>query len=279
MRKALFLCAATMIVAMMIARCNKSSPTGPNTTPPTPIYGITMVTIPGGTFQMGSSSSSYDSVEAPPPHKVTLGAFSMSKTLITQAQYSAVLDTNHQYSDTGIAWPVQSVSWYNAALFCNKLSKIKGRDTVYSYSGAISYSVVIDYTKNGYRLPTQEEFEYAYRAGTTTDYYWGRNYPTTTHEDTLAIDSNAVWQHNSPNGPQPVGSKKPNAWGLYDMSGNLFEWCNDSYWTSSKALRGGSYLSGSAKQLQAAYIIQDFPDDNYDEYHIGIGFRVVCGVR
>ena len=121
-------------------------------------------------------------------------------------------------------------------------------------------------------LPTEAEYEYANRAGTTTDYYWGRNYPPTTTADTLAIDSNAVWYYNSPNSTQPVASKKPNAWGLYDMSGNLWEWCNDWYGSYSatsqtnptgatsgsyRVLRGGSwgndYAYGFAVFLCAAF--------------------------
>ena len=87
----------------------------------------------------------------------------------------------------------------------------------------------IDYARNGYRLPTEAKWEYACRAGTTTDYYWGRNYPLATSADTLAIDSNAVWYDNSPTSTQPVATKQPNAWGLYDMSRKLWEWCNDWY--------------------------------------------------
>jgi len=256
----------------------------------------TMVSIPAGTFQMGSTNAT---LGATPVHSVTLGAFTMSQTLITQEQYLAVMGTNPAYFDSGRAWPVEQVSWFDAARFCNSLSRLAGLDTVYTYTGiypsGYGYdtltSVAIDYTKNGYRLPTEAEYEYANRAGTTTDYYWGRNYPPTTTADTLAIDSNAVWYYNSENGTQPVATKKPNAWGLYDMSGNLWEWCNDwhgSYSATSqtnptgttsgifRVLRGGSWYDyGYAYGLCAAYRDVLNPENEGGN----VGFRVVCGAR
>jgi formylglycine-generating enzyme required for sulfatase activity len=259
-----------------------------------------MVSIPAGTFQMGDTNTA---IGATPVHNVSLGAFTISQTLVTQKQYQAVMDTNPAYFDYGGTWPVDMVSWYDAALYCNALSKLAGKDTVYTFTsisgtpGAGCYglgNININYTKNGYRLPTEAEWEYACRAGTTTDYYWGRNYPPTTSADTLAIDSNAVWYHNSPDSTQPVATKKPNAWGLYDMSGNLWEWCNDwygSYSDSSQTnptgatsgifyvLRGGSWLSlYPANSLCSAYRGYNYVDDlllRNSDY----GFRVVCGAR
>ena len=257
---------------------------------------LTMVSIPAGTFQMGSANTALEALfgeDAEPVHSVTLGAFTMSQTLITQEQYQAVMGINPAYYDSGMAWPVEQVSWYDAALFCNALSKLAGKDTVYNYTGTMGTTVVINYSKNGYRLPTEAEYEYASRAGTTTDYYWGRNYPLTTHADTLAIDSNAVWYYNSPNSTQPVATKKPNAYGLYDMSGNLWEFCNDWYGNYSSGsqtnptgaasgyfhvLRGGSWdFSLIPFYLCAACRYNDAPVSNFDPS--GCGFRVVCGPR
>ena len=278
-----------VVAAVMLWGCgSKSSPTGTgggNTLS----AGGGMVSIPGGTFQMGSTNSA---LYASPVQSVTLGAFTMSKTLITQAQYQAVMGTNPSYFDSGSTWPVESVNWYQAALYCNALSKLSGKDTVYSYSGTLNDAVVIDYSKNGYRLPTEAEYEYANRAGTTTDYYWGKNYPPTMTADTLAIDSNAVWYYNSPNSTQLVAGKKPNAWGLYDMSGNVWEWCNDWYGNYSatsqtnptgattgsyRVLRGGSwdYYHFLAYGLCAAFRGNDVPSLEYNFF----GFRVVCGPR
>lgn len=223
-----------MTIAAFIPGCEKN-PTSPQNHYVLP--GLTMVSISGGTFQMGDTNSALNAAgaDAMPVHTVTLGAFTISSTLITQSQFVALMDTNPSFSPNGGKWPIENVNWYDAVRFCNKLSKLAGKDTVYRYAGAyltFGYdtlaSVTIDYTKNGFRLPSEAEYEYAYRAGTTTDYYWGGSFPPMTTADTLAIDTNAVWFINS-SSTLEVGSKKPNAWGLYDMAGNVAEWCNDWY--------------------------------------------------
>jgi formylglycine-generating enzyme required for sulfatase activity len=258
---------------------------------------LTMASIPAGTFQMGDTNANLlnQGSGSSPLHSVTLGAFTMSQTLVTQEQYQAVMDSNPAYFDSGKTWPVEQVSWYDAALFCNALSIMAGKDTVYNYAGdgIMDASVVIDYSKNGFRLPTEAEYEYAYRAGTTTDYYWGRNYPPITTADTLAMDSNAVWYYDSPDGTHPVATKKQNLWGLYDMAGNLWEWCNDWYGSYSSAaatnpggpksgsdrvLRGGSWSNyGDDADLCAAFRNgYGYPEEVWYNY---VGFRIVCGVH
>lgn len=192
--------------------------------PPLP----TMVPITGGTFQMNISPD--------PVRTVTVSSFSIGRTEVTQEFYAAIVGKNPSNfrSDTSALKPIEKISWYDAALFCNALSKLTGKDTVYVYTTTvIDKWVAIDYTKNGYRLPTQAEREFCCRAGTTTKYYWGPN--LTTAADTAAADSFCIWANNSYNkgstslayGPQRVGSKAPNAWGLYDMNGNVFEWTNN----------------------------------------------------
>ncbi len=293
MKKGLFPC-MLMVTAVFIGGCSKS-PVGSK---PNPTIFPTMINIPAGTFQMGDTNSAIDAI---PVHSVTLGAFTMSKTLITQEQYAAVMGVNPSYFDSGSTWPVDQVNWYEAVWFCNKLSKLAGLDTVYTYTGIYEgsggiykvdtlTSVAIDYTKNGYRLPTEAEYEYANRAGTTTDYYWGRNYPPTTTADTLAIDSNAVWYYDdTPYGTHQVATKKPNAFGLYDMSGTLWEWCNDwygSYSDSSQTNPTGT-TSGSYRVWRGG---SWFDNDDYlcaafrgnAPPYVGepnFGFRVVCGAR
>ena len=279
------------LAALIIGGCTNNSG---STAPYVPILpAIDTVRIPAGTFQMGDTNVA---IGATPVHSVTLGAFTISQTPVTQAQYQQVMGTNPSYFDSGRTWPVEEVSWYNAALFCNALSKLADKDTVYVYAhGVIDSTVMIDYTKNGYRLPTEAEYEYACRALTTTDYYWGRNYPPNSSVDTLALDSNAVWSNDSPNGTQPVARKKPNAFGLYDMSGNVWEWCNDwfgNYDDSSRTnsigatfgsyshgnfrvFRGGSWTPTGTYTLAAAFRNEDSPNARFNS----VGFRVVCGAR
>jgi uncharacterized repeat protein (TIGR02543 family) len=251
--------------------------------------------VPGGTFQMGSTDSSIER----PVHTVTLSSFYMDTTEVTQADYFALMSVNPSHFDSGSTWPMETVTWYDAVLFCNARSKNNGKDTVYTFtsiSGTPGDSCWglgnfgIDYSKNGYRLPTEAEWEYACRAGSTTDYYWGGSYPPVTTLDTAAIDNNVVWPHNSNYKTARVGTRLPNAWGLYDMCGNVKEWCSD--WYSSnyynvspstdptgpvgsylyRVMRGGSwYYTNSAGYFRSAFRENNTPTNR----GIGVGFRCV----
>jgi formylglycine-generating enzyme required for sulfatase activity len=221
--------------------------------------GITleMVSLPAGQFLMGSSESDSEK----PPHQVKVNSFAIGKYPITEAQYQAVMGTNTYYSKNNPQNPVENVSWNDAQAFCQKLSQITGKT---------------------YRLPTEAEWEYACRAGTTTRYYFG--------DDDNQLGNYAWYSGNSNRTTHPVGQKKPNAWGIYDMSGNVYEWCEDDWhdsyagapddgtaWLdndnrsqSVKCLRGGSW--GSLPNLcRSANRIRGVPDRllNY-------GFRVAC---
>ena len=207
-----------------------------------------MISIPGGPFTMGSTDT-VDFPMAVPAHSVTLSPFFMSKTLVTQRLYQAVVGFNPSHWPITPEHPVEQISWDTSVLFCNKLSKLAGLDTVYSYDSIVYgqlWGWKIDYSKNGYRMPTEAEFEYAYRAGTTTDYYWGRNYPPVTPDDSMALDSNAWWYMNDSLSTSAVATKKPNPWGLYDMAGNLFTWCNDWYNGDYQGVPGGTDPTGPA---------------------------------
>jgi formylglycine-generating enzyme required for sulfatase activity len=251
-----------------------------------------MISIAGGTFQMGKLFLS------DPVHEVTLTAFKMGNTFVTQKEYLRVMGINPSRITGDLSCPVENVTWFDAVLYCNRRSVLEGKDTVYAYNaiagtpgnGATGLlDLAADFSKNGYRLPTEAEWEYACRAGTSTDYYWGGSYPPLTIEDTTVIDCNAVWYHNSGNRTQPVGSKRPNPWGFYDIVGQLWQWHHD--WDGpytagpqtdpigldsaySRNVRGGSWSAEDDDRHLRSMARNGgyFPDDR----SWIIGFRVVC---
>jgi formylglycine-generating enzyme required for sulfatase activity len=178
--------------------------------------------INGGTFSMGQIGT------AEPVHSVTLSPFFMDTTEVTQADYFTLMGVNPSCFTGDMQRPVEGVSWFDAVLYCNARSKRDGCDTVYSYTtvtgtpgNGCSYlgNLNIDMIKSGYRLPTEAQWEYACRAGTTTKYFWG--------DDSSDGDSYAWTFSNSGKITHAVAMLLPNAWGLYDMSGNVWEWVND----------------------------------------------------
>jgi len=227
---------------------------------------LDMVAIPGGTFIMGSpeTEKERDNNEGP-QRSVTVPAFFMSKYPVTQAQWQAVMGNNLS-NFKGLNRPVEKVSWDDAVEFCQKLSQITGKN---------------------YRLPSEAEWEYACRAGTTTPFYFGETITT----DLANYDGNYTYG-NGPKGvyrqqTTNVGSFPPNAFGLYDMHGNVWEWCQDvwrenyngaptdgSAWTSGgdsryRLLRGG-YWYYNPRLCRSAHRNYYDPGDRY----YGIGFRV-----
>jgi formylglycine-generating enzyme required for sulfatase activity/uncharacterized caspase-like protein len=236
--------------------------------------GITleMVQIPGGSFMMGSPESekdrSTDGSESP-QHEVNVPGFSMGKFVVTQEQYQQIMGNNPS-SSKGAKRPVEQVSWNDAKKFCGKLTKNTGRE---------------------YRLPSEAEWEYACRAGTTTPFHFGEtittelaNYDGT---DPYASEPKGKYLQKTTD----VDSFTPNAFGLYNMHGNVWEWCQDdlhndytdaptngSAWTSQsvslKQMRGGSWYDVPGDCRSASRRNYDL-----DGNHETIGFRVVCAVR
>ena len=271
-----------MATAMMlfIISCSKeeSNPVEPEKKPT-----ISMVLIPAGTFQMGNTCKGVGWNDEKPVHTVTLtNSLYISKYEVTQEQYEAVTGKNPS-NFKGENLPVETVSWYDAVSFCNKLSQIEGKSPCYIVTGS---NVICDWEANGYRLPTEAEWEYACKAGTNTAIYSGN----LIYEDSTPLDPNldniGWYVSNSLGKTHPVGQKEANAFGLYDMSGNVWEWCWDRYDTTytsesrtnpkgsptglCRVFRGGSWF-GSAYYCRSSHREYYFPENKY--YYVG--FRIV----
>jgi formylglycine-generating enzyme required for sulfatase activity len=210
--------------------------------------GMTLVRIEPGEFTMGSPDWNSDAgATEKPQHRVRISkAFYLGACAVTQGQYQAVIGHNPSLFKGLDDRPVEMVSWLEAVAFCNTLSEWEGVEPYYRTEGT---DVTIA-GRNGYRLPTEAEWEYACRAGTTTLYPFG--------DDARALGDYAWCIANSEWKPKPVGQKRPNPWGLHDMLGNVWEWCADwygeKYYASSsradppgapqgsqRVIRGGSY--------------------------------------
>jgi formylglycine-generating enzyme required for sulfatase activity len=224
--------------------------------------------ISAGTFMIGSQKGESDEK---PLKNVTISGFWMSSCEISQKVYNAIMNHNPSSFKDDDTLPVEMVNWTDAATFCNTMSKKAGLQPCYD-----EISWACDFTKDGYRLPTEAEWEYACRAGSTGQYTSGEN------ESDLARVSWYVG--NSDYKTHPVGGKEPNAWGLYDMHGNVWEWCNDWYGTydntttnpvqtkksSYRVIRGGAWSENAAECRSS----------NRNKYYQGtsfnlIGFRIV----
>jgi formylglycine-generating enzyme required for sulfatase activity len=178
-----------------------------------------MLPVPGGKYVMGSAEGNPDES---PVHPVTVSPFLMGRTEVTQEQYRKVMGTNPSLftkGDNAATQPVERVTWYDAVAFCNKLSSIEGLPLVYTVVvSATGTTVTQDRRKTGYRLPTEAEWEYAARGGSSLAPWWlaGDDDPT-----------NVAWTDGR--SASPVATLEPNALGLYDLSGNVWEWCWDWY--------------------------------------------------
>jgi formylglycine-generating enzyme required for sulfatase activity len=149
--------------------------------------------------------------------------FYLGATEVTQGQYRAVTGANPSGSKESDDLPVETVTWFDAVEFCNALSAKERLKPYYRIDGIGDNRTVTIPAPNGegYRLPTEAEWEYACRAGSTTKYSFG--------DDAAGLGEYAWHDGNSGKNTHPVGQKRPNAWALYDMPGNVFEWCWDGY--------------------------------------------------
>jgi len=190
------------------------------------VRGIEMIAIKGGSFDMGAPDKSPNRQgDEGPPMRVTVVDFELQKTPVTQALWVAVMGRNPSDAK-GDNLPVEGINWYDAIDFCNRLSVREKLTPVYrdygAYGGRGEYRLIVaDPEANGYRLPTEAEFEYAARGGNVSK---GTRFPG----GEKAADV-GWYRGNSNNRPQPVGTKAPNELGLYDMTGNVLQWCWDLY--------------------------------------------------
>jgi formylglycine-generating enzyme required for sulfatase activity len=230
--------------------------------------GMEFASIPSGSFEMGSPESDPDSYDSERPvHTVTFNySFEMMTTEVTQGMWLEVMGSNPAFGyGVGSNYPVYNVSWNDCQEFVDVMNVL---DPNYEY-----------------RLPSEAEWEYACRAGTTTRFYWGDD------PSYSLIDQYAWYYENSGSITHPVAQKLPNAWGLYDMSGNVREWCED-YWhddytgaptdgspwispsSSYRVIRGGGWING-AQSCRSA--IRHCDDPGSSDYNLGL--RLARSVR
>jgi formylglycine-generating enzyme required for sulfatase activity len=247
---------AVLAAALLAASCTRQDGAAPSGGPAahgpdrvTTALGVGMARLPGGSFAMGSA----DGGDEGPVRTVAVSPFAIDVHEVTQRSFEQLMGRNpSKFVDP--ERPVERVSWLAAVKYCNMRSRREGFAPCYDEA-----TLACDVAAGGYRLPTEAEWEYACRAGTTTPYGCGA---------AAALGAAAWFKENAGAETHPVGQKRPNAWGLFDMHGNVSEWCNDRYAESydaqelhdprgpaagdERVLRGGSWQSSAERCRSAA---------------------------
>ncbi|MBN1446869.1 MAG: formylglycine-generating enzyme family protein [Bacteroidetes bacterium] len=201
------------------------------------------VFVAAGSFLMGDINDFPEPAGARPVHEVRITrSFLIGRTEVTQKQYRDIMGENSSVF-IGDDLPVNNVTWYEAVAYCNALSAAEGLTPCYTGHGD---SIVCDWDANGYRLPTEAEWEYACRAGLETDYSSGdMTWPGPRPLDSMLNE--VGWYYGNSQSVQPVGKKHPNRIGLYDMHGNIREWCWDWFIHDCYSLSPAADPRGPAK--------------------------------
>jgi len=239
-----------------------------------------MVYLPGGTFLMGDDNGKYN--DEKPAHEVKLNAFYMSEFPVTQNVYEAITG-NNPANFRGLLRPVEQVSWFDSVNFFNKLSEKFGIQQCYKKTDKDKFSW--NKTKPGFRLPTEAEWEYAANGG-------GKG--NTQYAGSNKLENVGWYDENSYGETKNIGMKFPNAAGLYDMSGNVWEWCYDWFGEDfyKQCKKGGIENNPDGPESGAVRVLRGGSWDSFadncraacrNSFHPGIawsggGFRVVFGL-
>lgn len=242
------------------------------------VRGPDTVAVPGGWFEMGSPDESEPDEKL---HRVYVSPFLIDRYPVTQEAYAQLIGKNPSHW-RGPRHPVDQIRWRDAAAYCNARSQAEGLSPAYD-----PQTWECDFAADGYRLPTEAEYEYALRAGTTSEFYFG--------DSPQELTRYAWFKENSPRGSHPVGQKAANPWGLHDMTGNVWEWCHDYYQEDyyahspardphgpprgeSRVVRGGCWNSkpDHCRSAYRNYELAAFTDTCFaKDIHGQIGFRCV----
>ncbi len=266
--------------------------------------GMTFNLISVGTFTMGSPDTEPGRLPEESEHQVTLTKpFYIQTTEVTQGQWQEVIGNNPAFYNRGENYPIESVNWFEAAYFANSLSQSEGRSKCYVLTDCTNTpgndmectGVSIKANCTGYRLPTEAEWEFSARAGTNTAYAKPCNFDENVTEIGLGFNSNLAsmgwyaWNNTNGgyiSGTKPVTQKQPNSWGLYDMHGNVHEWCQDwrgDYPTGSvtdpmgplvgdfRLFRGGNWSLEARSARSAGLRYNNKPGSIF----LDLGFRLV----